>query len=389
MLTIIVTVYNVSKYLQNCLESIKDQTYQNIEVILIDDGSTDDSGKICDDFCKRDARFQVIHQKNMGLVKSRKVGALHAAGDMIAYIDGDDWIDAHMYENMMMELLKHPQSDMVTSGLIYEWSHKNKVLLDHIDPGTYCGEEIEKTILPGLIFNPKTSKQNITTSLCNKLIRTSFMREIAVNIDDRLTLGEDGAAMCFLMDRVNQITVMSQAWYHYRQHDNSMIQNKDFGAFEQISLLERCLRGGLETKTLKKISSQQIDYYLKSFLKNVIHSIYQVNMDTGIYLFPFELVPTGSRIILYGAGNVGKAYWKCLQQADGIDVTAWVDKNSKNLTDYDSYEIASIDEALKKEYDYIVIAILDEQIKDEIITELCKKGVSAEQIIWKKSQWIR
>ena len=144
LLSIIVPVYNVENYLNKCIESILLQTYKNIEVILVDDGSTDLSGKICDKYKRKDKRVKVIHKANEGLVKARKTGIEYASGEVVAYVDGDDWIEMDMYSSMIEHM--DDNVDVVTSGLIYEWKdhERRKIVKDGLKTGFYNRNEIEK-----------------------------------------------------------------------------------------------------------------------------------------------------------------------------------------------------------------------------------------------------
>ena len=90
-ISVIIPIYNISKYVDRCISSVCDQTYANLEIILIDDGSTDNSGEICDRYAELDKRIQVIHKENGGLVSARKAGMRASTGSLIAYVDGDDW----------------------------------------------------------------------------------------------------------------------------------------------------------------------------------------------------------------------------------------------------------------------------------------------------------
>lgn len=100
LITVIVPVYNVEKYLDRCMQSVLHQTYRNLEIILVDDGSTDSSGKMCDDYARQDRRVKVIHKKNGGLSDARNAGLAQASGDYIGYVDSDDWVEPDMYERM-------------------------------------------------------------------------------------------------------------------------------------------------------------------------------------------------------------------------------------------------------------------------------------------------
>ena len=112
LISVIVPVYNIEKYIARCIESIQNQTYRELEILLVDDGSTDSSGKICDEYAEKDERIQVIHRKNGGLSAARNTGIEVAKGEYIAFVDGDDWIDDTMYEEMA-KLAKENTADFV------------------------------------------------------------------------------------------------------------------------------------------------------------------------------------------------------------------------------------------------------------------------------------
>ena len=106
-ISVIVPVYNVEKYLTKCVDSIMNQTYKDLEIILVDDGSTDNSGKICDEYVKKDKRFKVIHKKNGGLSDARNVGIKNSTGEYLSFIDSDDYIDNDMIECLYNACIKN------------------------------------------------------------------------------------------------------------------------------------------------------------------------------------------------------------------------------------------------------------------------------------------
>ena len=120
-ISIIVPVYNVADYIRECLDSLVNQTYQNIEIILVDDGSTDLSGQICDEYAKKDRRIIVFHKTNGGLVSARKAGIRIATGEYVTYVDSDDWININAYEELVKIVIEyHP--DIIAYDFIKEYS---------------------------------------------------------------------------------------------------------------------------------------------------------------------------------------------------------------------------------------------------------------------------
>ena len=106
LISVIVTVYNIREYLPKAVDSILSSTYQNLEVLLIDDGSTDGSERICDEYAKKDGRVRVVHQRNGGAYSARNTGLLEAKGDYLTFVDGDDWIEPQMYETLLAAMME-------------------------------------------------------------------------------------------------------------------------------------------------------------------------------------------------------------------------------------------------------------------------------------------
>lgn len=117
LLSVIVPVYKVEPYLHRCVDSIRNQTYKNLQIILVDDGSPDNCGKICDEYAELDARIIVVHQKNRGLSGARNTGLRYAKGDYVAFVDSDDWIDSSMYETLV-DMIEKNDLDMARCGIV-------------------------------------------------------------------------------------------------------------------------------------------------------------------------------------------------------------------------------------------------------------------------------
>lgn len=117
LLSVIVPVYKVEPYLHRCVDSIRNQTYKNLQIILVDDGSPDNCGKICDEYAELEARIIVVHQKNRGLSGARNTGLRYAKGDYVAFVDSDDWIDSSMYETLV-DMIEKNDLDMARCGIV-------------------------------------------------------------------------------------------------------------------------------------------------------------------------------------------------------------------------------------------------------------------------------
>ena len=192
LISIIVPVYNVEPYIERCIESIIKQSYKNIEIVVVDDGSTDNSGRICDEYAQKDRRIKVIHKRNGGLVSARKVGVINSAGDYVAYVDGDDWIEQHMYKILIRDAVQY-NADIVTSGLYRDYENSVISEFDNISEGIYDTENIKKKIFPVMIYTGRFFESGINIHLYNKIYRRKLVETNQLNIDDCVRIGEDAA----------------------------------------------------------------------------------------------------------------------------------------------------------------------------------------------------
>ena len=184
VISVIVPIYNVEKYLKKCIESILNQTYRYIEIILVDDGSTDKSGCICDTYEKNDSRVKVIHKKNGGLDSARKAGIRIATGDYVGYVDGDDWIEHNMYEKMMAQIDKnHEKINCVICGIVENYEDRERSRKPYLQEGTYNRKIFSEKLKNKLLYTGEFFRSSVTTSLWDKIYDRKILPEwrIAAN----------------------------------------------------------------------------------------------------------------------------------------------------------------------------------------------------------------
>lgn len=213
LISVIIPVYNVQEYLIKCIESVINQTYENLEIIIVDDGSTDKSTEICNKVKKNDSRIRVIHKENGGLSDARNVGIDNANGEYISFIDSDDYVDNN-YIELLYNAIKQYDADMSIAShrVIYE-----KNIIDRSTGKEFCAEPIE--ILKMLLYD-----NGIDTSAWGKLYKKSLFNEI------RFPKGrffEDSATTYMLIDKSKKIGVCSKPIYNYVIRNNS-ISNETF-----------------------------------------------------------------------------------------------------------------------------------------------------------------
>lgn len=230
-ISVIVPVYKVEQYLDDCIQSLINQTYQYLEIILVDDGSPDNCGKICDHYAEVDNRVRVIHKENGGVSDARNVGIREASGKYIGFVDSDDYVDKYFYE-YLMKLAKKYDADIVECCSIS--------FVDEILPHAIEDERIK-------VLNPKqwlteTNLEDFFASVFwNKIYKKDIFQDITCPVGRHY---EDEAVIYQLVYRANKIVRGKSALYFYRQRKNSITDNeKNIEETVQrfTALYEKCL----------------------------------------------------------------------------------------------------------------------------------------------------
>lgn len=226
LISIIIPVYNVEKYVEKCVNSALKQTYQNLEIILIDDGSTDNSGKICEKLSSNDNRIKVFHKKNGGLSDARNYGIERATGNYIMFIDSDDWIENDTVELSLAKAIKD-KADIVIFGISKDYDNgKKKVRIPTVS-GIYNSEESIALLNSFKCFD---------VSACNKFYNIKLFGNIRFPVGK---LCEDFYTIYLLFSKANKITVLNEAKYHYFQRANSITRNKKVNMDHYYASLEQ------------------------------------------------------------------------------------------------------------------------------------------------------
>jgi glycosyltransferase involved in cell wall biosynthesis len=220
--SIIIPAYNVGQYLGKCLDSIIAQTLQNIEIIVIDDGSTDDSGRIADEYAAADIRIRVIHQNNTGLGGARNSGLKIATGEYVGFVDSDDWISENYFESLYSAAKKH-DADIAATSCVCMVFPDGRTSLKNVGfkrAGIMCG----KMRRAGVVIASGMS--------CNKIYRAEFLRKNKIRFPDGRSRGEDNPVTIIAMALANKIATVIDATYFYLQRGNSLAHTageKDLG----------------------------------------------------------------------------------------------------------------------------------------------------------------
>lgn len=303
LLSIVVPTYNVDKYLTRCLDSLLNQTYNNIEVIVVDDGSTDSSGVIAERYKKIDGRVKVIHKENGGLSDARNVGIKASKGKYIAFVDSDDFIEPDIYEKSMLKI-KNANADILVFEIIKNYSSGiiKKFKLDK-------EEKIDK--VEAII--QLNSFKNIDFSACNKIYKKELFNNIEFPLNKKC---EDVYTMYKIFNNAKYIYLLPEEGYHYCLRDGSITTsnnvNIDYSkalkeqmiyfdgnnkldvvvkssyAYSCLAIVNLIILKKLKNKALIKKMKKESRYYSKYVYKNKYLS-FRKKMQYFIYDYLFLL----------------------------------------------------------------------------------------------------
>ena len=382
-ISVIVPIYNVKSYVEQCIQSLCTQSYTNLEIILVDDGSTDGSGDICDEFEKNDERIIVIHKENVGLVAARKTGLKAATGEYICCVDGDDYVATTMCEELL-SIAHNTQADIIHTGYIYD----GKKNIPHcFDVAGLTVEQIKSNVKE-LFFSNSNCRLHMTHNICGKMFKNNVLNDAYKYVPDNQSYGEDLLCLMESVCRGARIVAESKAFYYYRKRQGSITQKvstdyllREMNLYDAMLL---CLqRNGIDGEELIAKCDERLNKMLLAALeKKMVCQQYVVH-----YILPDFCDYPNKRIILYGAGLVGKSYYIQMQLNRNYDICAWVDKDYQRKSS-DFIEIESPDVIDKKEYDYIIIALVDKMTAMQVREYLISKGVDEAKILWEEPRSI-
>lgn len=368
MITIIVPVFNAENYLEKCLDSIVGQDYRDIEIIIVDDGSTDGSFSICKEYAAADGRIRLVHQENMGLVNARKTGIAAASGDYIGFVDADDRIDQGMYSGLLDDIDKN-MPDMVLFGLKEVYPDHTDLKRNKYEEGIYSREKMEKTLFPSMLSYGDFFDFGILPNLVCKLIRADFLRNSTFSVSDCVSVGEDADATFQLIVQADSIQIVDKDPYNYCKHGDSMMWNPL--SHESAEALENDLRTAfIRHKVYDVLKKQLKDYITFVRLLKIPDSVPEINTFFS---------DNGTRIALYGAGGFGQALYHVYKDR----IAVWADRkfemySDKGLTVISPKELKD----RQDEYDIVYISILDTGLCERIRNDLIESGIRKKIIFW-------
>lgn len=415
--SVIVPIYNGERYLKKCLDTILCQTYKNIEIILVDDGSIDNTNMICEEYAARDKRCKVIRKDKQGVTNARKAGVFAAEGEYIYFVDCDDWLDENAVE-LLMEQVYSCGADIVVSGYMSELEDGGRErIFGAIREGVY-GEDRRDELREHMFYLGALEGWGIQPALWAKLYQKELIMESLDALDEKIFYGEDAACLFTACLRADKIAIIHKAAYHYRVFSETSVTSKrDKALLNNMYDLYEYLYALFDNQKNRSILLAQLSYYMVSIMNHAGSLLFQLpyhlqeiewtrpqvtewqeryfnlkskveygmdlvetsmnKLESVEWLFPFYEIGDAEHIVLYGAGRVGRAYYRQLQSCLSVKIVAWADENAGKAEN-----LITIDKIQEYQYDYVVIAIKKARLIKGIFDDLIRHGVSREKIIW-------
>lgn len=381
--SIIIPVYNTENYLVKCLESVRNQTLMDIEIICVDDGSTDSSSGILDKYAGLDSRIKVIHKENGGLVSARKAGVAIASGIYTGYVDSDDWIEADMYEQLYHIMLEK-ETELVTCGYFLEGNYTT-THLDTVEEGFYDKEKMSY-LRDNTIYRMECRETGLRGGLWCKLFSTALLKKVQEKIPDEISVAEDKVCLLRYMLECSSVYVLKRPLYHWviRQesmshqstglHNDYLIKVNHVYHFFQDLYRHPCFTDNMRF---------QAEVYIIELIFLGINRRMGFQNRNMLWIDPYwmDKLPLNARIVLYGAGDLGEKYRKQLYSRRDIEVVAMIDEQYEgNFRTGDQVE--SPDKLYELQYDYIVITVKNKEKAESIKEGLLGRNIPEDTVIW-------
>lgn len=271
LVSVIVPIYNVEQYLPKCLDSIINQTYHNIEIILVDDGSQDRCGEICDEYAEKDNRIKVIHKENGGVTEARISGFKASIGEYITFVDSDDYVDSSYVEILYNNAQKY-NSQISVCQIVKVYGNRKKIDF-RSQLGYFNKNDIYTLLREGSLYDYGQKKPTFFWGLCAKLIKRECLCG-AFEVAKGYWMGEDLLSCLYILYHVDTLYISSKALYYYVQHESQSTRRGDLATWNnQIGQWNAIIQLDKD-RLLKEQLPYRILLFVKVFIKN--------NLQTGL-----------------------------------------------------------------------------------------------------------
>lgn len=364
--SIIVPVYNTYKYLDKCLSSLTRQTLKEIEIICVNDGSTDKSLDILEKWKNLDGRIIIVDKINGGLVSARKAGVKKAIGKYVGFVDSDDYVDEDMFQKLY-SITKKYDADMVSSGLIVEGNYTS-YHYDYVNEGFYGPSEIS-SIRENVFYDIATREVGVRSSLCCKLFKRNDIAKLYVDFPIEISYAEDKMMVITYLLNCKSVYILHKCYYHYVYHNESMVHKHNVSYLRKLDAVYSYMNTLYNHPNFSENMRTQAEIYIIEQLYKGINSRMGLKNANLLWIDPYYLneLNRNDRIILYGWGDFLACYKRQLE-INGFFVSG-ISGRIEELN-------------ANKDYDVILIAIKNKDKAESVMAELVSSGIEKKQIRW-------
>lgn len=381
ILSVVVPVYNVGDYVEECIGSIRGQTYGNLEIIIVDDGSTDGSGEICERLAGQDRRVTVLHQENRGVMAARIRGIEKASGRWIAFVDGDDLIKPDMYAYLLHNI---GNCGMITCGVSREEPNGARDVCDDFPEGSYAGGSYGN-MLGRAVYDFEDDKlQRLTPWLFNKIYITKYMKDVASECKDmRISYAEDSVMLYRYLLKCRAVRICKDILYTYRYRGDSAIHSGNDAILTEINKVYLALKDSFAGTDRRLRLEEQLQKWIVCMTGYAFRHQMRFREETCPIEFLADVkIFMTERVAVYGAGKCGRDFCRQLNLY-GKKPVIWVDKS------YQIYKkngdcIEAPDKLQNADFDMVAIAVSRREQAGEIKETLIRLGIPSDKIHWRK-----
>lgn len=407
-ISIIVPIYNVEKYLRECLESVKKQTLREFECICVNDGSTDNSLEIAEEFAREDVRFTVYSKENGGLSSARNFGIQKAQGEYIYLLDSDDYIELTAMDTLYGSAKKDNLDILFFEGKTFYEEENLKEQYSYYDTAY-----LRKNVYDGIYTGKEVLVQLITAgdyivSACLQMVRREYLLENNIWFCEGV-LYEDNIFTIHNLYKAQRVGCIHSQLFNRRMRAGSIVTTKV--SFHQMYSMYRCymeqLKLLLDTQDpkLQDAFSANLDNFYRRIMKlydelmkrkltdeekQQLNSLSWYERSTlyhlgvhfpGTYIFPYKEIEKAQRLVLYGAGKVGQNFFQQLTETEYCKEIFWVDK-SYEIHQEQGRPVHAPEEIDMTKQDVLLIAVAGKSLAASIKEELIGQGIEEDKIKW-------
>ncbi|MBQ8727602.1 MAG: glycosyltransferase family 2 protein [Oscillospiraceae bacterium] len=382
-LSVVIPVYNVEKYLSKCIDSVINQTLNDIEIILVNDGSKDSSGEICERYAELDSRVKYICKENGGVVSARKAGTNQATSEYITFIDSDDWVSESFFEELYNNIsgydLLISNHYMVKPEVV---TYKNELAV-----GVYDTSEKMKYLIDNMVYATApefTKDMAFFTSICSKLYKTDMVKDTFKESDPNIFYHEDNEFLYKYILKCKSVICTDICGYYYLDRDDSCLHSVHNDYLLNLNNFYNSLLKTFRQSEHSESLIKQLQMLLVYRGTTNIPRTMGFHPDCMIirYINPYLNRLNGKKVALYGAGLVGKDYYFQMKKSKSGAPVLWVDKN------YDRYSghlpVYPVENLRNADFDYITIAVENEELANKIKNNLVGMGITENKILWEE-----